>query len=173
MHMSDWFEDDDAQPRAKKTARQGGVESRRLPGVEDPVPSGDEVEWDIGGAIASAEEVSESEDEESEGGEASIEFNRDKFYDGLGAAGTAVDLGGTATGSPHAKVVGKAMKGSAFAGKMVGKFLDGAADYADDAAHSRHVTGDLKIINDKKDQQALDKINKGQGKHGNRVTKDD
>lgn len=171
--MSDWFDDDGAQSRAKKTARQAAAETRRLPGVEDPVPAMDEADWDFSGIKATAEEESPEEDEENEGGEANIEFDRDKFYDGLGAAGTAVDLAGTATGSPHAKVAGKAMKGSAFVGKQVGKFLDGAADYADDAAHTRHVTGDLKIINDKKDKQASDEINKGQGKHDSRVTKDD
>lgn len=197
MHMSDWFDDDAARPGAKKPARSGAASERRLPGVADPAPT-DEQAWDFGvlpepngddermGALIASSEDDESagessenefaeeasgEDGESDGGEASVEFDRDKFYDGMKGVGTAVGAAGTVSGSPHAKGIGKAIAGSAFVGKQVGKFLDAAADYADDAAHARHRNGDMKIINDKKDQQALDRINAGQGKNDSHVTK--
>lgn len=193
MHMSDWFDDDAAPPGAKKPARSGGHNSttrqvrtsdRRLPGIADPAPTSD-FDWDTGsspedenagermGELIASSEDDQAANESPESGEASVEFNRDKFYDGMANTGNFIESEGMATGYPQGAIAGKIVRGTAGAGKQVGKFLDSAADYADDAAHERHKKGDLKIINDKKDQQALDKINKGQGKHGSRVTKDD
>ncbi|GEM_PF-1501484 len=190
-----------AKKPARPGHPQHQTSDRRLPGVPDPAPTNDvEWDFGVlpkpddegermGRLVASsdddesARESSENEfaeeasgedgesDSEHGGDEASVELNRDKFYDGMQGVGNAVGAAGWASGSQVAGGVGKAISGGAFVGKKVGKFLDAAADHADDAAHTRHQNGDMKIINDKKDQQALDKINEGQGKNDSHVTK--
>ena len=182
--MSGWFDDENTKP--SNSAARPNVQDREdpiRPAVVRPEPkgllvqdqeTGEDFDWgneqprDVEETL---EENAAIEDDAAEPVEASIELTRDQFYDGMSKVGVVVGAGAVA-GVPHADIAGKVIGGTAFVGKQVGKFLDGAADYADKAAQHRHENGDMKRTQNQKDQQALDRINKGMPK-GSRVTKDD
>lgn len=174
--MSDWFEEDGndaerkAPPRKRKQDGEGRIEAS---------------DADTGGFFdAEAEETEEveaSEDGgEEDGGMAEIEGDsrRDAFYDGMDAVGGKVGTigaiaGGFAGGGKGAAIggaVGGAIQVGAHVGKEMGKLLDAGADADDEIAHLKHQKGDMKRIQDKKDEEALKKINKGM-KPGTGVTK--
>ena len=156
--MSDWFEEDGndaerkAPPRKRKQDGEGRIEAS---------------DADTGGFFdAEAEETEE------------VEASEDAFYDGMDAVGGKVGTigaiaGGFAGGGKGAAIggaVGGAIQVGAHVGKEMGKLLDAGADADDEIAHLKHQKGDMKRIQDKKDEEALKKINKGM-KPGTGVTK--
>lgn len=182
--MSNWFDDENATSgnsadrtnalNREDAIRPAVVRPRQKGLLVQDQGTGDDFDWgneQPRDAEETLEQDAASEEDGSELAEASIELTRDQFYDGMSTVGSVVSAGGMA-GIPHAGVAGGVIKGTAFAGKQVGKFLDRAADYADDAAQYRHDHGDMKRVEAQKDIKAIDRINKGMPK-GSRVTKDD
>ncbi|MCC7247125.1 MAG: hypothetical protein IT473_00715 [Lysobacter sp.] len=169
--MSDWFEED-----GNEAARKAPAPKRK----NQAEASDAETE----GFFAEAGGDEETEDGGEDGGMADIEGNasRDAFYDGMEKVGDVVGtgvaiIGGATASAPGAAVgiavggaVGSGIRAGAMVGKVVGNTLDALADAADENAHRKHQKYDMKPINDRKDEEALKRINKGM-KPGTGVTK--
>lgn len=177
--MSDWFEEDE-----NDTARKAPARKRKHDAEASEAEAETENDSDTEGFFAQSEDGEEHEGGDEDGGVAEIEGNasRDAFYDGMDKFGDVVGTGvaivaGATANAPGAAIgiaiggaVGSGIRAGAMVGKAVGNTLDALADAADDNAHRKHQKGDMKRINDKKDEEALKKINKGM-KPGTGVTK--
>lgn len=186
--MSDWFEEGGnnvarrAPPRKRGHDAEGRVEASDADA--EGFFGGESEEAGEIEEVGETEEIEASEDSGEDGGMAEIEGNasRDAFYDGMDKFGDVVGTGvaivaGATANAPGAAVgiaiggaVGGGIRAGAMVGKAVGNTLDALADAADENAHRKHQKGDMKRINDKKDEEALKKINKGM-KPGTGVTK--